>query len=122
MSGKIPYSELKIVALTKEHDLGYFNSKSLELNDFLKNDALDDQKYLINKSYICFFKTRITGFFTLLADTIEVKAVDSEDSAPDYEYRKYPALKLARMAVDVEFEKKGIGRFLLYAVIQYFTN
>ncbi len=55
--------------------------------------------------------------YVLQYPAVEVKAVDSEDSAPDYEYRKYPALKLARMAVDVEFEKKGIGRFLLYAAI-----
>lgn len=39
----IPGSELVIVPLNEHHGLLSFNCSNSELNDFLKNDALDDQ-------------------------------------------------------------------------------
>jgi len=57
----------------------------------------------------------LVGFFTLVADTIEAKAVI--DGLEHYEYRKYPGVKIARLAVDSRFERKGIGTYLLLAAI-----
>lgn len=43
----IPGSELTTIPLGEHHNLLSFNCSSSELNDFLKNDALNDQKNLI---------------------------------------------------------------------------
>lgn len=85
------------------------------MNDFLKNDALNDQKNMISRTCLCFWKDKLAGFFTLIADTIEAKAVI--DGIEHYEYRKYPGVKIARLAVDSRFERRGIGTYLLLAAI-----
>nr|WP_255350456.1 GNAT family N-acetyltransferase [Methanosarcina sp. WH1] len=85
------------------------------MNDFLKNDALNDQKNMISRTSLCFWKDELVGFFTLIADTIEAKAVI--DGIEHYEYRKYPGVKIARLAVDTRFKRRGIGTYLLLAAI-----
>ena len=50
-----------------------------------------------------------------LADTIEVQAINENDSIDGYPYRKYPSIKIARLAVEETCERKGFGRFLVLA-------
>ena len=35
----------------------------------------------------------------------------------DVPYREYPAIKIARLAVDKKYERRGVGRFLLLGAI-----
>jgi hypothetical protein len=94
----IPDSELWTIPPNKTHNLSSFSCLSQELNDFLKNDALIDQNNMISRTRLCFWNNELVGFFTLIADTIEAKAVI--DGLEHYEYRKYPGVKIARLAVD----------------------
>jgi GNAT superfamily N-acetyltransferase len=114
---KILYGELQNVPLTKRHNLSSFESTNVDLNDFLKNDALADQEWLVSKTYLCYWNKSMAGYITLVTDTLEVKVVDEEDGIKDYPYRKYPSLRIARLAVDKTFERRGIGRFLMLAAI-----
>ncbi len=111
----IPGSELVIVPLNEHHSLLSFNCLNSELNDFLKNDALDDQNNLITRTSLCFWNDELAGFVALVADTIEAKAVI--DGIERYKYSKYPAIKIARLAVDSRFERKGIGTYLVKIVM-----
>jgi GNAT superfamily N-acetyltransferase len=111
----IPDFELHTIPLNKNHNLSSFSCLSKELNDFLKNDALNDQNNLISRTSLCFWNYELVGFFALIADTIEAKAVI--DGLEHYEYRKYPGVKIARLAVDSRFERRGIGTYLLLAAI-----
>ena len=113
----IPFSELGIAPLDKGYDLSPFNSSNEDLNDFLHNDAIRSQEDLISRTYLCFWNSRLAGFFTLVTDTIEVKHVEKEDGIDDYGYQKYPAIKIARMAVDEKLSGSGIGRYLLLAAV-----
>jgi len=114
---KIPYGELQNVPLNKRHDLTSFESTNADLNDFLKNNALTDQEWMVSKTYLCYWKKSIVGYITLVTDTLEVKVVDEEDSIEGYPYHKYPCVRIARLAVDKTFERRGIGRFLMLAAI-----
>jgi GNAT superfamily N-acetyltransferase len=115
LNSRIPSSELTIVPLNEHHNLLLFNCSSLELNDFLKNDALADQNNLITRTSLCFWKDELTGYVALVADTIEAKAVI--DGIERYKYSKYPAIKIARLAVDSRFERRGIGIYLVKIVM-----
>ncbi|MDO9098902.1 MAG: N-acetyltransferase, partial [Candidatus Methanoperedens sp.] len=103
----IPFGELIIRPLTKRIDPVFFNSHSDELNEFLKKDAMRDQKNRVSKTYLCCWKKNIAGYVTLLTDTLELHAVSEIDGIDGYFYQKYPAIKIARLAVDVKFERKG---------------
>ncbi len=115
MNSIIPDSELHTTPLNKNHNLSSFSCLSPELNDFLKNDALHDQNNMISRTSLCFWNDELVGFFTLIADTIEAKAVT--DGLEHYEYLKYPGVKIARLAVDSRLERRGIGTYLLLAAI-----
>lgn len=106
-----------MVPLEENIDLSPFSSSNEDLNDFLKNDAIESQEDLISRTYICIWKDRPVGFFTLVTDTIEVKLIEQKDGIDDYAYQKYPAIKVARMAVDEEFAGSGVGRYSLLAAI-----
>lgn len=110
----IPHNELAVYHLTRRENLTSFDSGNKELNDFLKDDSLNSQNNLISQTYLCFWKGKLTGFITLVADTIQVKVVEKDDGLDDYDYSKYPAIKIARLAVDKSVQKKGVGKFLLF--------
>ncbi|HJJ36029.1 MAG TPA: GNAT family N-acetyltransferase [Methanocorpusculum sp.] len=55
----------------------------------------------------------LVGYYTLVPDTLERGNVSPSDSIESYPYRKYPAHKLARLAVDKKFQKRGYGGKLL---------
>jgi GNAT superfamily N-acetyltransferase len=110
-------SDLSISALSKRDDVLLFCCKNDDLNDFLKNDALSNQEQLISKTYVCYYRGHFTGYFTLTTDTIKVKSVDDSDCVDDFPYSRYPAVKLARLATDKRFERKGIGSHMLFAAI-----
>ncbi len=114
---QIPRNELQIVLLTKRHELASFSSKNDDLNDFLKKDALRDQESMVNKTYLCCWRKSIVGYFSIVADTIEVQAIHETDGINGYPYHKYPSIKIARLAVDKKFERKGVGRLLVLAAI-----
>lgn len=114
---KIAQDEPKIVTLDKNYQLIYFESTNIELNEFLINDSLKDQNELISRTYLSLSKNNISGYFSITADTIEVHAINENDGIAGYPYRKYPSIKIARLAVDKRFERKGIGRYLVLAAI-----
>lgn len=115
---QFPYQdELQIFPLTERYKLVSFNSKSEELNDFLINNALKDQQNMMSTTYLCYWKETLVGFTTLLTDTIEVKVIPEIDGVAGCPYKKYPAIKIGRFAVDRKFERNGIGSFLLKAAI-----
>lgn len=88
------------MSLSEGHNLVSFKSTNADLNDFLKNDSLRDQANLISRTYLCLSDESIIGYFSMVADTIEVQAINEYDSVDGYPYRKYPSIKIARLAVD----------------------
>jgi GNAT superfamily N-acetyltransferase len=114
---KIIHTQLRIAGLSEENDLASFCSNSDELNDFLKSDALKAQDDLISRTYLCFWKGLLVGFVTLTTDTIGYNLVEQCDGIDGYAYQKYPAIKIARLAVDDRYKRRGIGEnLLLWAV------
>ena len=117
MSSIISNAELIIVPLDEDYDLSSFSCASSELNDFLKEDAFNDQEDLISKTSLCFWKGELVGYITLATDTIGTKEIYVSDGLERYKYSKYPGIKIARLAVDSRFERRGIGTHLLFAGI-----
>jgi len=108
-----PPDDLVMESLKESHNLSVFHCRNDDLNDFLKNDAKKSQDDLISRTYLCLRQNNILGYLTLVTDTIEVKLIEIDDGVFGYPYSRYPAIKIARLAVYEEFEGHGIGRFLL---------
>jgi len=50
----ILHERLRVLPLNEKYDLSMFFSTNNELNDFLKNDALNSQDVLISRTYLCY--------------------------------------------------------------------
>ena len=70
---QIPEEELSIELLNARFNLAPFDSGDKELNEFLKEDALEEQQKLLSKTHLCFYKNRVAGYITLSADSVQVR-------------------------------------------------
>ena len=65
----------KFETLTEKHDLSGFECDSDDLNDFLKNDALQQQENKLNLTKLIICDGEIVGYVSLLTDTIPLKDI-----------------------------------------------
>ena len=122
MSVNISRDDVTIFPLSAKHNRASFNCTNHDLNDFLKNDAIENQEQMVSRTYVCFYEKQLVGFYTLTTDIIEVKHIEATHRWDGYKHKKYPAIKLARLSVDSRFERKGIGRLLLFAAVGIALN
>lgn len=108
---------LHVIPLKDRSEIINFTSTNADLNDFLKNDALKYQEEMVSRTHLCCDGKNIAGYVTLVTDTLEVHAVEENDKMDSYPYHKFPCIRIARLAVDKRFERRGIGRFLLSVAI-----
>jgi GNAT superfamily N-acetyltransferase len=66
---------------------------------------------MISKTSLCFWKNEIVGYITFTIDSIGIKKVNINNEFMSK--FSYPALKIARLAVDSRVERRGIGKYLL---------
>lgn len=73
-----------IVKLTEKHDLNKFSCGLEDMDDFLKNDALDQQAENLNVTYLAMYNNEIIGFFSLLSDIIKLKDIEHNYDLPKH--------------------------------------
>lgn len=109
-----------IEKLTNEHDLSGFKSSSEDLNDYLKNYALKDQKNNLNVTHLIVCDSEIIGFFSLLNDSVEIRRLEKDEQKMFKEKTsnsKLPSMKIGRLAIDKKYEGKGLGTFFLGVIL-----
>lgn len=117
----IPEREISILLLSSRYNLAPFDSGDAELNDFLRNDALEEQNEFLSKTHLCFYRDRVAGFISMAADSVQVKRdkLDQSQIIDECEYPAYPCILIARLAVDKKLHGYGVGSYLLSLAIGY---
>lgn len=112
---------MNIEKLSSHHNLLYFDSGQGDLNEFLKENSLEQMKAMVNVTHLCLLDHKIIAFFTISADRIETEKIPAEYEQKliekGIEYKSLPALKLGRLAVDYRFQNQGYGTYLLKELI-----
>lgn len=90
----------------------------VELKSFLIEDAFNNQEQdFISRTYLIFHNpsNRLVGYVTLLTDNVHIRntGLAEQFRAKGIQYDSLPALKIARMCIDSDFRKHGIGTFLV---------
>lgn len=114
----VSLDDLEFVVLTAAHNhhISTFKCKNPELKGFLIEDAYQNQLDRISVTRLVFLHGRLVGYFTLVTDVIKKDELSADDGEPGYGYQTYSALKIARLATHEEFERQGIGRFMLLKI------
>lgn len=97
--------------LGPEHDTARFTCGHESLSDWLRRRALANQAAGASRTFVVCARARVAGFYSLAAASIEHRQSTSglRRNMPD----PIPAVLLARLAVDLEFQRHGLGGDLL---------
>lgn len=109
---------LIIEEISKSHDRKNFDCGVPELNQFLQQQARQKSAKHIAKTYVACQQDapgKIAAYYTLTGCSVI--------SPPEHKlYKQYPhplsAVKLARLAVDLKHQGKGLGELLLVDAIR----
>ena len=102
----------QVAKLSTAHDPSSFDCGSEPLNRFLKLHALQGQRAGISQTYLAVAGSEIAGYHTLVVGQI------AHDEAPErlakgIPRHPVPVIVLARLAVDRNWQGKGLGAALV---------
>ena len=100
--------KLEYAFLSTSIDLKSFDCGDEDLNDFIKTDALGYHQKGFAKTTCVFFDKKLIGFYSLAADALTLETKEKKGKLED-NLKKYPAIKLARMAFIKEMQRQGLG-------------
>lgn len=105
----------------KKHAIEKFNCGNEALNRYLTVQAGQDMR---KKLSVCFvlnddYTRDLIGYYTLSSFAINADAIPNKIkvSAPR-NYTKIPATLLGRLAIDLKFQGKGLGEFVLMNALE----
>jgi ribosomal protein S18 acetylase RimI-like enzyme len=97
--------------INSRHEIDRFNCGVDSLNDWLKKRALKNEKNNASRTYVVCSGMNVAGYFSLATGSIE------SSEAPGKIKRNMPSpipvMILARLAVDIDYQDKKIGKGLL---------
>jgi len=111
-----------IEKLSKYHKKDKFDCENTLLNEFLKKYAYQNQyRHLIGVTYVAHIDNSVIGYITISVSSIKRASIDSNKP-----YDDIPVLKIARLAIDKLYQKRGIGKkllkFAIYKAIELKEN
>lgn len=105
---------MQVQALTGSHDRQGFDCGRAELNDWLRTVASQHQKKGLSKTFVAVREDAPTGICAYYALTLaELDGSHLPDAWRRKMPRRVPGVRLARLAVDLRSQGKGLGELLL---------
>jgi hypothetical protein len=118
---------LDFTGLTVKYEIIDFDCGDTDLNDFIKNDALQYQSQLLTKTYLFSEKEEVIAFFSVSNDSLKDNDFEKWNNlsrkVPNRKRRKdYPAVKIGRLGVNSKFKGKQLGTQILFFIKNWFTT
>ena len=109
-------SNMDILAISRQLDLGSFDCGSRALNDYLQKYARQNHDRNISKTFVAVEKDggrKVLGFYTLVASEIDAQSIPATHAKHLPRY-PVPAVRIGRLGVDKHHKGQGIGGELLW--------
>jgi GNAT superfamily N-acetyltransferase len=105
---------IRVAPLGAAHDLGGFACGIVDLDEFLRDDALRLQGRRVARVYVALANERIVGYVALVADSLvletgEKKKLKLKHGDPVW----VPAVKVGRLATRSDCQQQGVGKALM---------
>lgn len=116
--------ELRVEKLDNRHlyVIDKFKSSNIDLTNFLKEDSLRNERLSINSTYLLFYNplNELVAFVSLCSDAIKVNNTKLKElfDSEGVDYKTLPAIKICRLSVDKNYEKRGIGAIMVNAIFR----
>lgn len=110
---------VEIRSLARDDDRSGFSCGQADLDRFFQHYAGQNQfKLHLAVTYVAVAETRIVGFATVAASSIERESVPGARARRRLPAYPLPVVRLARLGVDMRAQGAGIGKALLRHVLQ----
>jgi ribosomal protein S18 acetylase RimI-like enzyme len=109
---KFPF---RLEALRSEHDRASFQCGHEALDRYLQTQATQDVRRRIAACFVAIevSSARLAGYYTIAAASIPTTELPIEITRRLPRYPSIPAVRVARLAVDIRFRRQGLGAALL---------
>lgn len=111
---------MELVKLTPSHDITQFDCGDNDLNEFLRDNALNFTNNRIANTYVLEDEGRIAAYFCLLNDKVTQQEASNnkwkklKKGFPDgKQFSSYPAIKIGRFAVSSSYRGLNLGTILM---------
>lgn len=101
-----------VAKLSATDNVDTFDCGSPALNQFLQRYALLNQKANSAQTYVCSVEGVVVGFYSLAVGSVEPESAPARVSK-GLARHPVPVMILARLAVDLVHQRKGLGQALL---------
>lgn len=103
-----------LAPLKAEHDRSLFHCGSLQLDQYLREQATQDIRRRVAACFAALTeKRRIAGYYTLASASVPLTSLPPENRKKLPRYPAVPAVRMGRLAVDLDFQGMGLGGALL---------
>jgi GNAT superfamily N-acetyltransferase len=108
----MPISSHFILLDKTQHIIAGFDCGKPTMNDFLTRFAIKhaqsglSKTWVLSESSLQETKAKVIAYFTLAQCTVEKQALPFQKSLPNY---PIPVVLLARIAIDLNYQKRGLG-------------
>jgi len=102
----------QIRKLKASDDVSEFDSDSPALNQFLQKHAFANMKANSAQTYVCCVEHKVVGFYSLVVGSVAPENA-AQRIIKGQSRHAVPVMILARLAVDVRHQAKGLGSALL---------
>ena len=109
---------MRVLPLTGSHDRQGFDCGRQELNDWLRQIAHQHQEKGLSRTFVATleeYPDHICGYYALTLTELENRHLPAawRKKLP----RRIPGVRLGRLAVDKQYQDKGLGELLLVDVL-----
>lgn len=111
---------MELVKLTPSHDISKFDCGDNDLNEFLRDNALNFTEKRIANTYVLEDNGRIAAYFCLLNDKVSQQEASNnkwkklKKGFPEgKQFSSYPAIKIGRFAVSSSYRGLNLGTILI---------
>lgn len=119
----IDIEKIQIEPYDGKRNLSNFTCGHTDLDEFLKEDSIQQKEIMLNSTYLIIYDDNIIGFFTLSTDKIKLNNLENEYKQhfkdKNITYKEFPAIKLGRLGILEKLKGNGIGTFLINWIIYY---
>jgi predicted N-acetyltransferase YhbS len=107
---------LRFQYLSRQHDRNAFDCGTVDQNQYLKQQARQDADKRLSRTFVLVGEeeAQICAYYTLTPSFIDFEEMPTEKRLSRY---PAPVTLLAQLAVDVRFQKRGLGELLLFDVM-----
>lgn len=105
----------RLEALAKGHDRSKFTSGNDPLDHYFRTQATQDVRRRIANCFVAVETTSrlVVGYYTIAAASICISDLPPEEANHLPRYPTIPAVRVGRLAVDQQYQSRGLGKSLL---------